>query len=131
LLGPFAARALADDPRAYAEACASCGARSRCPGVDAEYLRRFEGDELSAHEAIAPDDRDDRDDRVGHLARMFVGAGELAQPTTSDVARPRARLPMLGKVKPARPAREEAPRRAELRTGDALRAILPGLFDDE
>lgn len=128
LLGPFAARALPDAPRSYAEACDSCDARPSCAGVDAAYLARFAGDELSRRDRVALDERD------AELARMFVGVGPLARAPAgvaeAAVAPSRARvaLPMLGKVVPAR---AEAPRRAELRTGDALRAILPTLFDEE
>lgn len=47
LLGPFTAAALQGPPRAYAARCVGCPARAGCPGVDADYLERFAGDELS------------------------------------------------------------------------------------
>ncbi len=47
LLGPYAPRALPEAPRAYGPMCDACPARARCGGVDAAYLARFAGDELS------------------------------------------------------------------------------------
>jgi len=119
LLGPLASRAIATDARAYAPVCAACPSRGVCPGVDPDYLERFEGDELSARDAPSlPCDRP-------HVRDMFVGIGELAPVPP----RPRAKvaLPMLGKV---RPAIAEVPAGAEKKSGEALRAILPALFDD-
>ena len=75
LLGPFAARSLSDAPRAFdPPTCDGCPARARCPGVDARYLRRFGGDELSAARAptAAPTPFNAREEV---LAAMFVGEG--------------------------------------------------------
>lgn len=75
VLGPFAARSLPDAPRAYdPRHCDRCPARSRCPGVDARYLQRFGGDELSATRAPtgAPTPLTAREQA---LAAMFVGEG--------------------------------------------------------
>jgi hypothetical protein len=90
LLGPFAARALPSEARAFGAACASCPARDACPGVDAEYLARFEGDELRARSdtrIVAPTERERA------LARMFVGPGELAP---ARPARGTTRLRVVG-----------------------------------
>ena len=104
--------------------CATaCPARPACPGVDAEYLARFEGDELSA-----------RDAPMSHvtptaLTAMFVGPGELAQvvaPAAPVASRPRTALPMLGKVKPAL---AEVSSKTERRTGNDLKEIFPTLFE--
>ncbi len=76
LLGPYAARALDDDPRAYGPVCEACPARARCPGVDARYLKRFAGDELSA--SRAPRETPSFTARERELARMFTGPGPLA-----------------------------------------------------
>jgi hypothetical protein len=56
---------------------------------------------------------------------VFVGVGELAH-RAPPPARARVELPMLGKVKPAL---AEVSSRATKRSGDALREILPALFD--
>lgn len=48
LLGPYVQRALPEVPRTYDVRCEGCVARPRCSGVDAAYLTRFAGDELSA-----------------------------------------------------------------------------------
>jgi pyruvate-formate lyase-activating enzyme len=76
LVGPFAARSLPDAPRAYEPRhCDPCPARPWCPGVDARYLRRFGGDELSptrAPTAAAPPALSAREQA---LADMFVGEG--------------------------------------------------------
>jgi hypothetical protein len=61
------------------------------------------------------------------LAAMFVGVGEIA-PRTTTPTRAKIALPMLGKVKPAH---AEVTPSAEKKSGDALREILPALFDDE
>ena len=75
LLGPFAARSLPDAPRAYdPRACDACPARARCPGVDARYLRRFGGDELSPARAPADAPRASSAYEAS-LAAMFVGEG--------------------------------------------------------
>jgi MoaA/NifB/PqqE/SkfB family radical SAM enzyme len=73
LTGPYAHRALPDAPRAYGEPCQRCEARPVCPGVDAAYLARFQGDELTprACPTLAADHP--------ALARMFVGPGPLAR----------------------------------------------------
>jgi hypothetical protein len=129
LLGPFAARAIepaADHRRSFGEACATCAARPACAGVDAEYLARFGESELAscAPAATSGDDQ---------LRSMFVGVGEAAPPIDgASVAPPpervRVALPVLGR--PA-PARNEVPASAPKQTGDALRAILPGLFEED
>ena len=125
LLGPLASHALAGDPRSYASACETCAAKSVCPGVDAAYLERFAADELTARDAPTPSLAN------AEIAAMFVGPGELApapRAAAPVVTRPRTSLPMVGKVKPAL---AEATAGSERRTGDALREILPGLFDGE
>jgi hypothetical protein len=75
LLGPFAARSLPEAPRAYdSNRCGACPARSWCPGVDARYLARFGGDEISPVRAPLQAARP----LVGReqaLAEMFVGEG--------------------------------------------------------
>jgi len=126
VLGPFARHALPAAPRAFGAACESCAARSDCPGVDAQYLERFDGDELSAREPIA---------RAGlgpALARTFVGPGELASESPRVVhespSRARRALPMLGKVSPAR---VEIPRSVPKQTGPALRELFKELWSDE
>ncbi len=48
LVGPHAERVLEEDGRSFGERCAPCAARPGCPGIDARYLERFEGDELRA-----------------------------------------------------------------------------------
>jgi hypothetical protein len=125
-LGPFAARALPGRERAYAEVCASCAVRPSCPGVDAAYLARFGGDELSAR-AEAPAVDDDHPS----LRAMFTGTGELgarvdiaAVPESPGGAR--AKLPVIGRSKPAA---RETPRHGANKTGDELREIFPDLFD--
>jgi hypothetical protein len=77
LLGPFAARALPEAPRAFdAARCGQCPAKGSCAGVDPVYLARFAGDELSA--GRAPKGVGPRFvGREAALARMFVGAGPL------------------------------------------------------
>jgi hypothetical protein len=123
LLGPFSAHAVAGGARAYAPACEACPARPACPGVDAEYLARFEGDELSARDApISPV-------TPTALTAMFVGPGELAPvvaPAAPVASRPRTALPMLGKVKPAL---AEVSSKTERRTGNDLKEIFPTLFE--
>lgn len=71
LLGPYAPRALAEAPRAYGVRCEGCPTRGRCGGVDAAYLARFAGDELSPGRP-----RTEPDPMVGlreaAVARMFA-----------------------------------------------------------
>lgn len=75
LLGPFADRSIPDAPREFpAQPCGACPARDRCPGVDARYLRRFGGDELSAARAPAAPPKP-FSPREEALAAMFVGEG--------------------------------------------------------
>jgi hypothetical protein len=121
LLGPFAARAAPEPARAFAEACAACEARPGCAGVDPEYLARFAGDELAPATVV------ERDASIDAFASLFAGPGELAHPDRSPQrAASKRSLPVLGKVQPAL---AEASRGAPRRTGEALREILPGLFD--
>jgi radical SAM family protein len=123
LLGPFASRAAPEPPRAFAEACAACDARRGCAGVDAEYLARFGGDELAPTAVVA------REASVDALAGLFAGPGELAHPSGSpDRAVSKRSLPVLGRVQPAH---AEASPGASRRTGEALREILPALFERE
>lgn len=69
LLGPLRERVVPARARAYAGACEGCPGRAECPGVDAAYLRRFAGDELSPRALRAADGRPG-----GHvLSRMFSG----------------------------------------------------------
>jgi hypothetical protein len=127
LLGPFAARAIdpgAHERRAFGEACGACPARTGCAGVDAEYLARFGEKELAACEPGA------RSAAHDDLRAMFVGVGETAPSIeTGSVAPPpervRVGLPVLGR--PA-PAKNEVSASAPKQTGEALKAILPGLF---
>lgn len=126
VLGPFARFALPAPARAYGSACESCPARAACPGVDAQYLARFDGDELSSCEPV------ERARSSVALASMFVGPGELAEGVERTVhespARARRALPMLGKVTPAR---QEIPRSVPKRTGPALRELFKDLWSDE
>ncbi len=119
LVGPFARRAMGDAPRAYGPSCEGCDARSTCPGVDAEYLARFGGDELTPRAPV------DVDADHAELRAMFVGVGELALRVAAPT-RARVELPMLGKVKPAV---AEVSSRGPKRSGEALREILPELFE--
>jgi hypothetical protein len=126
LLGPFAARSLASEARAYAAPCQRCPARALCPGVDPTYLARFAGDELDgrrAPEGGVPGAE------PAELANMFVGIGERSAAPAGEPPRPaRVSLPLAGKV---RPARNEAPGGTPRRTGGDLKVIFPGLFPDE
>lgn len=79
LLGPYAARALESEARAFGDACHTCPARATCPGVEPRYLARFGGGELRAR-ADAPRAWTDRERA---LARMFVGPGALAPASAS------------------------------------------------
>lgn len=100
LLGPYAARSLPGSaPRSYAPACEGCPARSWCPGLDAAYLSRFGGDEVSP--ARAPKGDPARvSEREAPLARMFVGPGALGpggavlESAARDEVRPRVSLPV-------------------------------------
>ena len=75
LLGPFAARSLPGVTGAFApQPCDTCPARPHCPGIDARYLRRFGGDELSAARAPASPAKP-FSAREEALAAMFVGEG--------------------------------------------------------
>jgi hypothetical protein len=77
LLGPYATRSLPEVPRAYGPMCEACPTRARCPGVDAVYLDRFRGDELSPSRVAAL-----TASRVGireaSLARMLRGSFDPA-----------------------------------------------------
>ncbi len=130
LLGPFAAHALPSEPRAYAPACEGCPARESCPGIDPDYLARFDGDELVARSAPAQPAAPPPEATTA-LTSMFVGVGEVVRSNVQPpppAARARIALPMLGKVKPAL---AEAGRGSERRTGGALKEILPGLFEEK
>ena len=129
LLGPFAARALYDEARAYGGACDACEAKPSCPGADADYLARFGGDELTPCKPIAPADAH------ASLRAMFLGVGEMAAHAKAaskgesggvTTSSKRVALPMLGKVKPAL---AEVSAGSERKTGEALREIFPALFD--
>jgi hypothetical protein len=121
LLGSLSHFSLPEATRAYGEACAGCEARPLCPGVDAAYLRRFGGDELRSRAAPSEPTTEHA------LTRMFVGVGPIALRRAAVVESPRTvSLPILGKVQPAL---REVARGAPRRSGDALREILPGLFD--
>lgn len=118
LLGPFAPRSLKSPARAYAKVCDSCDARAACPGVDARYLSRFDGDELSARESVRLADHP--------LKELFVGAGELAP--MAPVEPKRKSLPIAGKVTPAV---AEVGASTPKKSGEALREIFPALFEDK
>jgi hypothetical protein len=126
LLGPFARWSLPDTPRAFAADCDGCPERQECAGLDATYLDRFGGDEVSPGRLRAARSAEaaPRDTR---RARMFVGPGEVARADPQSTApNRRVALPIAGKVQPARAETNAATPR---RTGDALREILPGLFE--
>lgn len=75
VLGPFAARTLPDEAGSFDPTrCAACPARAQCPGVDARYLQRFGGDELSPTRAPTGAARPFTA-REQALAAMFVGEG--------------------------------------------------------
>jgi hypothetical protein len=126
LLGPFASRALPEEePRGFADVCATCPSQGTCTGVDAPYLARFGAGELAPCAAVA------RSAERSALASLFVGPGEMAAlrddvPIPPPPERARVALPVLGR--PA-PARAEVSASAPKQTGDALKAILPDLFD--
>lgn len=54
LLGPFASQRIQTPARAYGAVCASCPARSACPGVDRRYLDAFGEGELRPSKAAPP-----------------------------------------------------------------------------
>lgn len=127
LLGPHGAISVAGaESRAYGAPCAECPARGACPGVDAAYLERFDGDELAPRGTIVVPPVDESARR--HAA-MFLGVGERAAVhalvATSSPVKARRALPTLGRGQPA--AAEVG--RGERRTGEALRALFPTLFD--
>ena len=97
LLGPFAARALRDAPRAYAPGCEGCTARATCAGVDARYLERFAGDELSANRAPKADVNPTLSERERALARMFTDIGPRASGSVTAPARGRVALPVVAR----------------------------------
>jgi len=128
LVGPFAARTLADEPRAFGGACDGCSVRDRCPGLDEVYLERFGADELRTLKLALPVVEEHG---PAALRRMFVGVGELAPAPAGGAVPPpaaqlRRSLPVLGKVKPAI---AEVSAGAPRRTGEALKEIFPELFD--
>lgn len=97
LLGPFAARALRDLPRAYAPGCEGCTARATCAGVDARYLARFAGDELSASRAPKGDAKPVLSERERALARMFTDIGPRGESPVTAPARGRVALPLVAR----------------------------------
>jgi MoaA/NifB/PqqE/SkfB family radical SAM enzyme len=128
LLGPFARWALAELPRTFAPVCEGCPARSACPGLEEAYLERFGGDELEAARARMDAARPKVAETTA-VARMFVGAGELALGPAVEPRRPaKVSLPIAGK---ARPANGEATATSPKKSGEALRAILPSLFEGD
>lgn len=76
LLGPFVAAALPEPARAFARVCGGCPARAACPGVDAGYLERFAGDELSPAQLRPPGAR------PAGSAWLFLGTGLLVHVET-------------------------------------------------
>jgi hypothetical protein len=129
MLGPLARRALPEPARAYAPACEGCPARASCPGLDGVYLARFGGDEVQVARGRMPAGPHEPPGET-LLSRMFVGAGELALDGALSPAVATARrvsLPIAGKAKPAR---GEAAQASPRQTGEALKAILPGLFEN-
>jgi hypothetical protein len=126
LLGPLARWVLLDGARAFAPDCGGCPARTGCPGLDGAYLERFGGDEVSPARLRAAR-RTEGGPRDARLARMFVGPGEVAAAAPRDPSpKQKVMLPMAGKV---RPAVAETNAASPRRSGDALREILPGLFE--
>jgi hypothetical protein len=125
-LGPHAELTLPSVPRAFADVCASCPARSTCPGLDAAYLERFTAEELHRRDAVAA-----AAPLPARIARMFVGIGELARRSPSLHPAPataRRSLPVLGK---ARPAQHETRGRSSTQSGESLRELFPTLFEPE
>lgn len=127
LLGPIGADAIGEERRAYAPVCEGCRARDVCPGVDAAYLERFDGDELAPRATLA---RPVQSAPVLRFAALFTGTGERAPlrglSAAVSPAKARRTLPLLGRGQPA--AAEVG--RGEKRTGEALRVLFPGLFDE-
>lgn len=123
LLGPLAARSIDDEARAFHARCEGCAARASCPGIDPVYLARFDGDELRPRT-----DRPTGADGEA-LRALFAGPGALVPRRVAPIAEPvpngRLSLPMYGRTQ--RGEREVASR--DVKTGDALREILPALFD--
>jgi hypothetical protein len=128
LLGPFAVRALPEPPRAYAPACDACAARPSCCGLDPAYLARFGDSDLKARAEAVPVPAATAPE-VATLAAMFVGQGPVAppRPLAAAIADKKVSLPMLGKV---RPATAEVPASTPRKSGEALREILPALFEE-
>ncbi len=128
LLGPHGGMSVVGaESRAYGAPCVECPARAACPGVDATYLERFDGDELAPRGTLVSPLADESARRQ---AAMFVGAGERAplqvRVAASSPAKARRALPTLGRGQPA--AAEVG--RGERRTGEAMRALFPTLFAD-
>lgn len=123
LLGPLAARAITSPPRAFHARCDACDARAKCPGVDALYLARFDGDELRPREVPAS-----MADAEPHASR-FAGPGALAprieQAMHEPTQKARVSLPVVGRTQRAQ---HEVSTR-EAKTGERLREILPALFE--
>ncbi|MBL8911311.1 MAG: radical SAM protein [Archangium sp.] len=126
LLGPFASRNVGppgEASRFGAQTCTDCAARSTCPGVDATYLARFGAEELKSLTAAPPP--------LGEAkwAHVFHGMGEAFVPENIVVPQPpskaREALFDLGK---ANAAKAEVAGR-ERKTGDALKEILPQVFE--
>ena len=119
-------RVRSSDARSFGAPCAACPSRRRARGSTREYLARFGESELAPCSPVAAT-------RGTEVAAMFVGVGEIAPPDdAARVAAPperaRVALPVLGR--PA-PARGEVPASTPKQSGEALRAILPELFDDD
>ena len=123
LLGPLATRSIASTPRSFHTRCDGCAARAACPGVDALYLARFDGDELRPREAPAS-----TADAEPHASR-FAGPGALAplveQVMHEPTQKARVSLPVVGRTQRAQ--NEVSTRDAK--TGERLREILPALFE--
>lgn len=126
LLGPYAERNVSeggDDAHLSSAACASCTARSECPGVDPTYVARFGSDELTAL-TQAPHAR-----TTSQWAPLFHGMGDAFLPQNIKVPEPpskaREALFELGKSQAAKA--EVAGR--ERKSGEALKEILPKLFE--
>lgn len=126
LLGPHGADAIGGEQRTFAVVCGGCAVRDACPGVDAAYLERFDGDELGPRPTLT---RPVTTASSRGFAELFVGAGERApargRSTAAYSIPARRALPSLGRGQPA----TDEVGRAEKRTGAALRALFPGLFD--
>lgn len=127
MLGPFASANLPTDvngERAYASVCEDCEARKACPGVDPAYLARFGGDELAPRKHPTSSARRPED-------RLFTGPVELGDGPVGPIPEPpraaRRHLPVLARPSPGLAERRNVP----AQSGDALRAILPALFEPE